>query len=57
MQIVSYLFSIIGAVIVLIGIGTVLGYLEEKNLIKHEWQVGLILLIIALSIIALAKLI
>ena len=57
MQIVSYLFSIVGAFIVLIGISTIFGYLNEKNFIKHEWQVGLILLIIALSIISLAKLI
>ena len=56
-SIVVWLFSIGGAFIILIGIGAIFGYLEEKNWVKHEWQVGLILLIIALSIIALAKLI
>ena len=57
MEILSYLFSIIGAVIILVGIGAIFGYLEEKNLVKHKWQIGLVLLIIALSLISLAGLI
>jgi uncharacterized membrane protein len=56
-SIFGWLFSIGGAIIILIGIGAIFGYLEEKNLVKHEWQAGLILLIIALCILALANLI
>lgn len=56
-NIVLSLFSIVGAFIILIGIGTIVNWLEEKNLVKHDWQVGLISIIIALSIVALAILI
>ena len=57
MKILLYLLSIVGAIIILIGIGTIIEWLENKNLVKHTWQAGLIFLIIALSIIALAKII
>ena len=57
MKIILYLFSIVGAFIILIGIGTIIDYLDKKNCVKHEWQVGLILLVIALSVIALAEII
>ncbi len=53
----SWLFATIGAFIIVIGIGTIIGYLEDKKFIKHTWQAGFILLIIALGIIALSKLI
>ena len=51
----TWLFATIGAFVIVIGIGTIIGYLENKNFIKRTWQASLILLIIALSIIALAK--
>ena len=57
MKIILYVLSIIGAFIILIGIASIIDYLDKKNCVKHEWQVGLILLIIALSIVALAILI
>jgi uncharacterized membrane protein HdeD (DUF308 family) len=55
MEIISYLFSIVGAFIVLLGIGSIISYLDKKNCVKHGWQAGLILLVIALGIIALAN--
>lgn len=45
-------FYIIGAIIILMGIGEVIRYLNEKNFIKHTWQVGLIFIILVISIIA-----
>ena len=54
MKIILYLLSIFGAFIILIGIASIIGYLDKKNCIKHEWQAGFVLLIIALSIISLA---
>ena len=56
-KMIFYIFSIVGAFIVLIGIASIIGYLDKKNCIKHKWQVGLILLIIALGVIALANII
>ena len=57
MKIFLDIFSIVGAFIILIGIGTIIEWLENKNLVKHTWQASLVLLIIALSIIALATII
>ena len=53
-KILLFPFDVIGAVIILIGIGTIIQYFDEKNYIKHTWQGVLTFLILALSIIVLA---
>jgi uncharacterized membrane protein HdeD (DUF308 family) len=57
MEIILHLLSIVGAFVVVIGIASVIGYVDQKKWIKHNWQIGLVSLIIALSVVALASLI
>lgn len=47
-------FYIIGAITILVGIGEVISYLDNKNCFKQTWQGILIFIILAFSIIALA---
>ena len=54
-NILLFPFCIIGAIIIIVGIFEIVGYFYEKNCIKQTWQGCFIFLILALSIIALAK--
>ena len=47
-------FYIIAGLTILVGMGEVIGYFQEKNYIKQTWQVVLVFIVLVFSIIALA---